>query len=203
MYLPLMIRTDHLSLLLVGGGCVAHRKVLSLLPYDLKIKLVSPDLIQGLKDLDQAFTWIRSSFDPDHLEGVDLVVTATGDLATNNTVYQACKDRGIWCLNTSDGQTSDFHLPGLIQAGSLQVSVSTGGKSPAMTKLIKEDIQSKLEPDWEEKIDLIYAIRLLIKKRVEDHRMRQVLIKELTDLDIETLKQRRIKYENKNWIPGQ
>ncbi|MEJ7720327.1 MAG: NAD(P)-dependent oxidoreductase [Ilumatobacteraceae bacterium] len=72
------------------------------------------------------------AYEPGDLDGVRLVVTATGIVDVDASVAADATSRGIW-VNAAD-QTNDcsFILPAIARDGSVSVAVSTDGTAPAV-----------------------------------------------------------------------
>jgi precorrin-2 dehydrogenase len=77
-------------------------------------------------------------FDPGDLEGVRLVVTATGDRGVDSAVAAAAADAGIWVNAADQPDDCSFILPAIARNGPLSVAVSTGGASPALAGRLRD-----------------------------------------------------------------
>ncbi|MGZ8711043.1 MAG: precorrin-2 dehydrogenase/sirohydrochlorin ferrochelatase family protein, partial [Thermoanaerobaculia bacterium] len=53
----------------------------------------------------------------------------------------------------------EFIVPAIIEAGSIQIAVSTGGKSPALARTLKEDLQRTIGPEYAEVNDALGSLR--------------------------------------------
>ena len=53
----------------------------------------------------------------------------------------------------------DFHVPSIVRRGDLVISVSTGGKSPALAQMIRARIGVAFGPEWEGHLDAIAELR--------------------------------------------
>lgn len=53
----------------------------------------------------------------------------------------------------------DFHVPSLVRRGDLLLTVSTGGKSPALAQLVRERLESLFPAAWAERLVDIAALR--------------------------------------------
>jgi precorrin-2 dehydrogenase/sirohydrochlorin ferrochelatase len=53
----------------------------------------------------------------------------------------------------------DFHVPALVRRGDLVLTVSTGGRSPGLSRLVREDLERHFGPEWDERLDEIAALR--------------------------------------------
>src|SRR5207237_4294482 len=58
----------------------------------------------------------------------------------------------------------EFIVPAIIEKGSVTIAVSTGGKSPALARTLKEDLQRSIGPEYAEVNDLLGTLREDAKK---------------------------------------
>nr|NIS71636.1 hypothetical protein [Pseudomonadota bacterium] len=84
-YFPICLDITDRRCVVVGGGRVAERKILKLLRYGACIRVVSPAISQGLRQLvDQdQIEWRKGTYGTEDLSGAYLVVAATSDEAIN------------------------------------------------------------------------------------------------------------------------
>jgi precorrin-2 dehydrogenase / sirohydrochlorin ferrochelatase len=134
---PVFLDLHGVAVLVVGGGPVAARKVAGLAAAGASVRVVAPDVSPDL-DRDQVAELHHRPYEPGDLDGVRLVVTATGDPAVDATVAADATAAGIW-VNAAD-QPSDctFILPAVTRNGPLTVAVSTDGASPALARRLRD-----------------------------------------------------------------
>jgi siroheme synthase-like protein len=58
----------------------------------------------------------------------------------------------------------EFIVPAIIESGSVQIAVSTGGKSPALARTLKEDLQGFVGPEYAEVNDALGSLRESAKR---------------------------------------
>src|SRR5207237_7020921 len=58
----------------------------------------------------------------------------------------------------------EFIVPAIIEKGSVTIAVSTGGKSPALARTLKEDLIRQIGPEYAEVNDLLGTLRDGAKK---------------------------------------
>lgn len=80
---------------------------------------------------------------PERAEPFFVMARAKGALANVEDVLPLC----------------DFHMPSIIRRGDLLISVSTGGKSPALAQMIRARIGLAFGPEWEGHLDAIADLR--------------------------------------------
>ena len=145
---PVMLDLTRRPCLVVGGGAVAQRKVEGLLEAGARVTVVSPALTHALLALatEARIHWRPREYARGDIEGFGLVMVATDDTRVNETVAAECRERGIWVNCADDPERCDFILPSVLRRGPITVSVSTGGRSPIMARLVREELES-LVPD--------------------------------------------------------
>lgn len=47
----------------------------------------------------------------------------------------------------------DFHMPALVRRGDLLITISTGGRSPALSRLLKHQLEKEYGAEWEGRLD--------------------------------------------------
>jgi siroheme synthase-like protein len=58
----------------------------------------------------------------------------------------------------------EFIVPAILESGSIQVAISTGGKSPALARTLKEDLQRAIGPEYAEVNDVLGTLREAAKR---------------------------------------
>lgn len=71
----------------------------------------------------------------------DMVITTTNNYKLNQEIIKTAKEQKIMVYSSDNPESSDFANLGIIDIeGVVRIAVSTGGKSPAMAKKLKEQI---------------------------------------------------------------
>jgi siroheme synthase-like protein len=146
--LPIFLRLERRSVLVVGAGTVALAKIESLRQSGAVITVVAPHATQGVQDLaaQNALLWHRRTFQPADLEGIFLVIAATNDSAVNHAVYEEALHRNILCNAVDDPPNCDFYFGSVVTRGDLQIAISTAGESPALAQRLRREIDAQLAP---------------------------------------------------------
>ncbi len=146
-YFPLFFDLNNKSVLVVGGGEVASRKVDMLIRAGADVTIVSPELNTQLNTLVQKMTcrWIKSEYKADILSNDFVQVWATtNDNALNHQVHKDAKNKHIMVNVVDDKPYCDFITPSVINRGKVQVAISSGGASPVLVRRLRETIESVL-----------------------------------------------------------
>ena len=147
--------------LVVGGGAIALRKVSALVEAGARVMVVSPWLTPGLLRLatEAPLSWRPREYAAGDAAGFVLVMVATDDRAVNAAVAAECRERGIWVNCADDPDRCDFILPSVFRRGAVTVAVSTGGASPTMARLVREELDALLPWDVAPLTEVVASVR--------------------------------------------
>lgn len=145
----------------VGGGEVAERKVSSLLEAQAKVKVISPTLTEGLRQLAArgAIDHLARAYQDGDLEGAFLAIAATDDPATNRAVFQEAEARKILVNVVDEPSLCNFLVPAVVRRGSLIMGISTEGRSPALAARIRQRLESLFGPEYASLLDILGDLR--------------------------------------------
>ncbi|MFM8311101.1 MAG: bifunctional precorrin-2 dehydrogenase/sirohydrochlorin ferrochelatase, partial [Ilumatobacteraceae bacterium] len=93
------------------------------------------------------------------LDGIRLVITATGDEAVDQQVFDAAEERGIWVNSADDPARCSFTLPAVVRRGPVMVTVSTGGSSPALASWLRGRLDEMLGAEFADVAHELAALR--------------------------------------------
>ena len=180
MHYPAMLSLKNKKCAVVGGGSVALRKCLTLLECETTIKVISPSFQEQFNELDPVrVLLIRDVFQPQHIKDCFLVIAATGEKDVNIQISRYCEENRILVNVIDEPELCSFIAPAYLRRGDLVISISTGGKAPALAKNIKEEI-AKIYPDeYSEYVKTMGLIRAEILKKGYPPEKRKELISEL------------------------
>ena len=159
---PVNLVVEGRSCLVVGGGEVAARKVAGLLACGARVHVVAPYVGDEVKG-QSGVTWEERPYRSGDLFGHRLVVAATDDRGVNEAVYRDAEAAGVWVNGADDPEHCSFTLPSVVRRGSLLVTVSTGGRSPALARWLRERLEEEIGPEYEVLLDLLAEERETIK----------------------------------------
>ncbi|WP_042685377.1 precorrin-2 dehydrogenase/sirohydrochlorin ferrochelatase family protein [Candidatus Nitrosotenuis chungbukensis] len=150
--------------IVVGAGQEGLKKVNSLLTQDCQILVISDSANTQITNYAKngKIEFKKTRLDnADFLEEYDpiLVMAATDDRELNRKIVQKAKKKRAYAYAADDPNFSDFAHPSVINIeDTVQIAISTGGRSPAMARKIKLKAE-KIFNDIIDKED-IYQIKL-------------------------------------------
>ena len=147
--LPIFLKLEGRSCLVVGAGHVALEKIRSLLTAGAKLRVVAPKALPEVRALEERgqLEWVARAFEEDDLEGTFLVIAATDAPEVNHAVYQAAVARQILANAVDDPPFCDFYFSSVVRRDSLQIAISTAGESPAVAQQLRREIDESLPED--------------------------------------------------------
>jgi precorrin-2 dehydrogenase / sirohydrochlorin ferrochelatase len=134
---PVVLDVSGVLVLVVGTGPVAARKVAGLAAAGAVVRVVAPSVSPDL-DLDHVADLRRRPYRPADLDGVRLVVTATGRQDVDAAVAVDAHAAALWVNAADRPEDCSFILPAIARNGPLSVAVSTNGTSPALARRLRD-----------------------------------------------------------------
>ncbi|MBF1714788.1 bifunctional precorrin-2 dehydrogenase/sirohydrochlorin ferrochelatase [uncultured Selenomonas sp.] len=168
MLYPLNVDLSGRSLILVGGGRVAERKVRGILSAgtETSICVIAPKITMVLQEHAAAgrLCWKQACYADGMLEGAFLVYAATDMREVNAAVAAEAKRRGIPVNVIDDPAASTFQVPASIRRGELILSVSTAGGSPALSRAIRMELEEMYPPAFGMWLERVSCLRVELQE---------------------------------------
>ena len=164
-YYPVFLNVHGKRCVVVGGGEVALRKVGVLLDHGADVIVVSPSTCSELGVLchEKKIEIILRKYRTVDLEGAFIVIAASDERDVNRKITADAKSRRVLINVVDDPVASDFLIPSSMNRGNLTVAVSTGGKSPALARKIKNELELYFSEEYIVLTDLVAEVRSELK----------------------------------------
>jgi precorrin-2 dehydrogenase/sirohydrochlorin ferrochelatase len=175
-YYPVFLNLEHKKAVVIGGGKVAERKILSLLKAKADITVISPDITARIAREKQKDTikHINRRYRSGDLASAFLVIAATDSPCLNKRV----SDEASCLVNAVDMPSlSNFIVPSVLQRGPLTIAVSTSGVSPALSRSIRKEIESSYGTEFSEYLKALQGIRAEAMEVIADQKKRGEVLK--------------------------
>lgn len=194
-YYPAFLELSGRTCLVVGAGGVGCRKIATLLECPAQqihvIDFAEPDANLQVLLEDKRVSYEQRPFTPSDVEGCTLVFAATNNRETNDAVAKACAERGILCNCADAPKDSSFIVPALVGQGNISVALSTGGGSPALTRKLRQDLETWLGERYTGISELLMRLRPLVLALHHETRQNTTLFRSLVDSPLAEALQRR------------
>jgi precorrin-2 dehydrogenase/sirohydrochlorin ferrochelatase len=155
---PVNLRLTGRKVLVVGGGRVAVQKVGELVRCGAAVTVVAPAVVDELR-ADERVTCEVRPYRLGEAAAYRFVVAATDDPAVNQVVHDDCEAAGIWVNAADDPARCTVTLPSRVRRGSVLVTVSTEGRSPALAAWLRQEIDRSLGPEVEDLLEVLAGER--------------------------------------------
>ena len=191
MLYPLNLELAGRSCAIIGGGQVACRKAKGLLAAGAQVTVIAPELTGSLQELarQDRISWRPEGYQRGMLQAIrPLLVFATADdKAANDAAIAEAKELGALVNAAADPEQTDFHVPSRIERGDLLLTVSTGGGSPAFSRLLRERLEQEYPNGFGDFLVRLSRLRQTVKRmpggsREHERLWRQALTQHVIDL---------------------
>lgn len=176
--LAVMLDAARLSVLVVGGGAVATRKVRMVVDAGGRPEVVSPAVGDELREMVAAhgLVWHARPYVPGDARGRHLVFAATDRPDVNAAVAAEGEAERALVSLADDGEGSLFHLPAVLREGEVVVALSTGGASPLLARRLRDRLAALVTPGVGRAARRLAALRGEVQARWPgDERRRRAL----------------------------
>jgi precorrin-2 dehydrogenase/sirohydrochlorin ferrochelatase len=179
-FLPLMLDLAGKEVVIFGGGTVGERKAslfsgmadvtiisrdftpaLGKLSDDGKIKLI---MVQDLTD-DEIRQYMKNAF---------IAIPATSDAILNENIASIAEKSGK-LVNRVDYR-GNVIVPSVIRRGDIVLGISTLGKSPALSRYIRQRLEEVITPEFAQMARLQNEFREMLKSQVKDQNKRSKIL---------------------------
>lgn len=143
---PIFLDLDGIDVLVVGGGPIGARKADGLVAAGAAVHLVATVVGPEVDRSAMAAVHDRP-FQSSDLDGMRLVITATGDAETDREVAESARGRNIWTNAADQPIDCEFILPAITRAGRVTGAISTDGSSPALAGYLRDRLAEIITDD--------------------------------------------------------
>ncbi len=204
-------KVEDKTILIIGGGSVSEFKVNKLLLNQEKCKIivVSKNFTKGLLKLGKEnlielkYYDIISDLNPINLlvENSSIMIITTDNHNLNERIAMEAHKKGGFVNVVDEFSLSDFSMPATLNIGDIKIAISTGGKSPAMSKILRNRFKSLITQEDLLQVKLQYYVRSLIKKIIpEIDKRREILYQIIENKEIKSLLKNNKIDEAKNFV---
>jgi precorrin-2 dehydrogenase len=160
-YYPVNLDIQNRKCLVVGGGSVGTRKVMTLLECGAVVTVVSSDVAEELLELAEKkmIKLKRRPYRSSDIDGMFLVIGATDNEELNRQINKDAEHQNKLCNIADRPEACNFILPSIVNRGNLVIAISTSGKSPAFAKKMRQDLEKEFGEEYDKFLQLMGAIR--------------------------------------------
>ena len=188
------------NILVIGAGMEGAKRIKSLSKHDCKIIIISETVNESLYEIEGKNNPIiiirRKIEDPsiiDEFNDIFVVFASTNDPFLNKKIIERAKEKGLLSYSIDDASASDFFFTSIINIDEIiQIAISTSGKSPLMSKIIRDRIENAIKNIIGKKDTDNIKIQEFAREHVRDyienqHERRKFLYSIVDDREIQEL----------------
>ena len=185
-YFPIFLDIENQKVIIVGGGEVAERKIRNLLIYGCRIYMISPHLTPHLQQLvaKGKIRHISCESLGTFMNDALMVIVATDDPEVNSQIASQTKEHGLLVNVVDQPGDCNFIMPSIVKRGDLQIAISTAGKSPALAKKIRKEMEVMFGPEYGSLIELLGIIRIKLLSRGQPSAKNKIICQKLVDSNL-------------------
>lgn len=174
-YLPIFVHLKDRPCLVVGGGSIAARKIRQLLKAGGKVTVIAPEICNDVQQMlsDHRIKHIVSTFKPEHLDTMTLIIAATDDEVINRQVSELAQSRNIPVNVVDNPELCSFIMPSIVDRNPVQIAISTGGSSPVLARLLRARLETMIPSSFGRLAELMGKSREKVRKRFPGMRERR------------------------------
>ncbi len=136
--------------------------------------------------------WEVRKFRPSDLRGAFVVVAATSSAELHEKIFRLARRRGVLCNVVDDPGRCDFYYGSVVERGSLQIAISTGGLSPALAQRLRKQFEAQFGAEYEAWVAELGETReRLFARKIDPARRKQLLHRLASELSFEEFLRRR------------
>ena len=158
------------SVLLIGGGEVAERKLDLLLKAHAKVTIVSPEFTDYIEELivnNKNITSILDDYKKEYMKNsFSFVIAATNNETLNENIAKQANTQGILVNVVDKPNICDFIFPSILERGPITVAVSTGGSSPVLARLLRTKLETMIPGAYGRLAKIISDNRIPVRKKL-------------------------------------
>jgi len=175
-YYPAFLNLKGKKVVIIGGGKVAQRKVVTLLKTGADLTVISPELTKKIEreKLKGRIKHIRRQYRKGDLKNAFLVIAATDSPDVNE---QVSKDAPCLVNVVDTPHLCNFIVPSVIKRNPLTIAVSTSGISPALSRSIRKELEKMYGSEFSEYLKSLRRIRTEAMRVIKDKRKRGEFLK--------------------------
>jgi siroheme synthase-like protein len=171
---PVSLELQGRRAVVIGADAIRHGKVEPLLQAGAAVMVVAEGPARALDRLEAEprVEVHRRRWRPEDLDGAFVCVATDPEPAVRAEIYREARVRGVLVNMVDDIPNCDFAIPAITRRGDLTIAVATGGRSPALARRLREEMDERFGPEWAEALQVLGQARAETLSRLPDIRER-------------------------------
>ncbi|MBK5190659.1 MAG: bifunctional precorrin-2 dehydrogenase/sirohydrochlorin ferrochelatase [Methanosarcinales archaeon] len=184
--LPLYVKVSDKRIIVFGGGSVAERKIRQILETGTDgsdgqpvIEVYSLDFTPRIEELceKEGLRCLQCDLWDQNVEALlkdaFLILICTSDITLNEHLFTVAAKHDV-LINYKD--KGNVFMSSVVNKGGMLISISTGGKGPAMARYMKGKIASLIGEKEEKMLYIQTHLRDYLKEKIKDEGQRKEIL---------------------------
>ena len=184
---PLFLDLSKKNCLILGGGIIATRKLLSLKDSGMIFTIISPEVTKEIESFakdTKNITIIRDKYISQNLSKYYLIIIATNDKSTNKQALEDAKKSDILINTAEDSVNGNVLIPSVVKRDPIQIAISSGGASPILTRVIKNRLEYSIPFGFSALAKIMMQFRSKVKSKFKLVKERRIFWENFLDSPI-------------------
>ena len=173
-YIPLFLDVTGRRCVVIGSHAAAAAKVTMLAHAGASIVAISamPDMELSAALMLPRVLRLARVYQPGDLRDAILAFVEPEDPAITQQIVAEARQRNIPVNVIDSPEHCTFIAPAIVTQGRLQIAISTGGASPAVARMLREELGCHLAPGFDLLLEVMEAARRHLRSSVIDPELR-------------------------------
>lgn len=180
-YFPVFLDAEKLSVIVVGGGSVAARKIELVSKTPAKITIISPEVNNTVATLIErhGINWQQSIYEATLLKDAHMVIAATNDESVNAKISEDAGALNMLVNVVDSPQLCTYITPAIIDRDPMLIALSSSGSAPILLQMLKTQIEQVLPTQYGKLAEFCGAHRKDVQASIDDFATRKAFWQEV------------------------
>jgi siroheme synthase-like protein len=187
-YYPVFLDLRDRPCVVVGGGGIAAAKCRELAHAGARVRAIasepSPELRAVVSEEPERVELVARAYRDGDLAGAFLAFAERGDDGLLARVFAEAEARQVFCNAQDRLPFCSMIAPAVLRRGDLAVAISTAGRAPALAVRLRDELATRLGPEYAQLLELAGSLRPLVTAQVPDFEERRRRWYALIDSDV-------------------
>lgn len=182
---PINLELQGRRAVVIGEFAVRERKHQGLLAAGAEVTIIAeePSIILDALETEGRTKVVRRGYEKGDLVGAFVAVVSSDDANERGAIWLESRVEHVLLNTMDDIPHCDWAAPALVRRGDLIIAISTGGRSPALAKRLREDLSRQFGPEWTDMLQVLGDVREETLPLLPDMRDRSRRWSHALDLD--------------------
>jgi len=176
-YVPLFMAVTDQPCVVIGGDAIAEQRVRALLAASAQVTVISGSLTPELHIMaaNGTIQYRARALAAGDLTGFRLAYCVDPDPTIAACATAEARNLGVPINVTDRPELCSFIVPAMVKRGPLQIAVSTSGASPALARILRQELAECFGPSYELLLTVLTSARRYLRDHEPDPARRAAL----------------------------